>query len=474
MKKYNLIVIGTGSAMNLIEPYLHHRPDAAIAVVDKDEPGGICLNKGCIPTKMLLYPADCVREVEHFRHLGVDAKINIVRFGSIMERMRLHIFTEMNSIRENLKNTDILDYYQAQARFIEPGVLDLGKERVKGETIFLCTGSRPLIPPVDGLDKTGYLTSDTVLDLETLPKRLAIIGGGYIAAEYGHFFSAMGSEVTIIGRNPQFLKDEEPEISTVAQTELSAYMTIRTNAEVIRTENKKGGKHVTARDRKSGEIFTITADEILVAAGRRSNSDLLDPEAGGIETDKNGWIKVDEHLRTSRPNVWALGDATGKHLFKHAANYESEILYHNAVADHDEPAAVDYHAVPHAVFTYPEIASVGMGEEEAAAAFDEENVLIGIEKYGSTAKGIAMGLEQSNYFVKVILKNGTGEILGAHIVGPQASVLIQEIINCMYSPRNRFPFDAMHIHPALSEVVQRAFSNLMTAHDYRHHLINDH
>jgi len=470
MKKYDLIVIGTGSAMNLVEPYLHRYPDASVAVVDKDDPGGICLNKGCIPTKMLLYPADCVREIEHFRHLGVDARIISVHFHSIMERMRLHIFSEMSAIREKLENTDILDYYPAKARFLKPGILELGGRKVKGEMIFLCTGSRPLIPPVDGLEETGYLTSDTVLDLETLPKRLVIIGGGYIAAEYGHFFSAMGSEVTIIGRNPRFLKEEEPEISTVAQSELEKYMAVRTNAEVIRTEAKKDGKHVTAQNRADGETFEITADEILVAAGRRSNSDLLAPEAGGIETDEAGWIKVDEHLRTSQPNVWAFGDATGRHQFKHAANYESEVVYYSAVGGEDEPPAVDYHAVPHGVFTYPEIASVGMGEEDAVAAFDEENVLIGIEEYGSTAKGIAMGLEESNYFVKVILKNGTGEILGAHIIGPQASVLIQEIVNCMYTPRRRFPFDSMHIHPALSEVVQRAFSNIMTAHDYRHHL----
>ena len=468
MKHYDLIVIGTGSAMNLVSPYLEKNPKAKIAVIDKDEPGGICLNKGCIPTKMLLYPADLVRQIENARHFGIEANIEKVRFRSVMERMRAHIFRDMNSIRESLRETEVLDFYEERASFTAPYTLQAGGTRMKGREIFLCTGSKPFIPPIPGLEKAGHLTSDTVLELNELPRRLVIIGGGYIAAEYAHFFSAMGTEVTILGRNQRFLKDEEPEISEIAAAGLGNYVKIYTGAEVVRIKaGENGTKSVTA-----GNEITVETDAILVAAGRASNSDILNPEAGGIDTDENGWIRVNGYLETSQPGVWAFGDATGKHLFKHAANYEAEVVYHNAVGA--GPAAsktsADYHAIPHAVFTYPEIAAVGMGEAEAVETYGEENVIIGAAPYGETGKGAAMGLTESEYFVKVLLKNGTGDLLGAHIIGPQASVLIQEIVTCMYTEERRYPFSAMHIHPALSEVVDRAFSNLMTVHAYGHYI----
>ncbi len=469
MKHYDLIVIGTGSAMNLVNPYLEQHPDAKIAVIDKDEPGGICLNKGCIPTKMLLYPADLIRQIRDARRFGIDVNIEKIHFRSIMERMRAHVFRDMNNIRESLRGTELLDFYEETATFTAPYTLNAGGTKMKGRQIFLCTGSKPIVPDIPGLEAAGYLTSDTVLELNELPRRLVIIGGGYIAAEYAHFFSAMGTEVTIMGRNPRFLKEEEPEISEIAVGELGNYVKIHTGTEVVQIESGENGtKWVTARgSARTGEM-TVETDAILVAAGRTSNSDILNPEAGGIDTDEDGWIQVNEYLETSRPGIWAFGDATGKHLFKHAANYESEVVYDNAVRGGD--GAADYRAIPHAVFTHPEIAAVGMGEAEAVETYGEENVIIGAAPYGETGKGAAMGLKESEYFVKVLLKNGTGEILGAHIVGPQASVLIQEIVTCMYTGDRRYPFSAMHIHPALSEVVDRAFSNLMTVHAYGHYI----
>ena len=210
----------------------------------------------------------------------------------------------------------------------------------------------------------------------------------------------------------------------------------------------------------------VTSDEILVAAGRRPNTDMLNPEKGCIKTDEKGWIVVNEYLETSQPNIWALGDANGKHLFKHVANYEAMIVYYNAILKRN--LKVDYHAVPHAVFTYPEIASVGLREKEAIVEYGKNDVLIGFQKYQDTAKGMAMGVK--DYFVKVIVGKNTMKILGAHIIGPHASILIQEIINLMYTPaQSAKPITAgMHIHPALSEVVQRAFSSLMLPEHYHH------
>jgi dihydrolipoamide dehydrogenase len=338
--------------------------------------------------------------------------------------------------------------------------------------ILLCTGSKPVIPAIKGLESIKYHTSDTILKMEHLPRSMAIIGGGYIAAEYGHFFSAMGSEVTIIGRNRQFIPEEEPEVSALAKRELQKHITIITNHEVRIVEKTSGGeKKLVAVNRETGKEVEVTAEEILIASGRGPNTGILHPEKAGIRTDEKGWIIVNEYLETSQPNVWAFGDADGRYLFKHVANYEAMLVYYNAVQKRG--IKVDYHAVPHAVFTYPEIASVGFKESEAIAKYGKSNLLIGIQRYEDTAKGLAMGLK--DYFVKVIVESTATKILGAHIIGPYASVLIQEIINLMYTPTQSAEpiIEGMHMHPALSEVVQKAFASRMPVDQY-HHMIEEH
>jgi len=460
--------------MEVANAVLQENPHWRIAVIDKDEPGGICLTRGCIPSKILLYPAEVVRTVERAGIFGIDADVRKVSFEKVMERMRSLIAGEISMIRQGLSHTKNVDYYPTSAEFTESYTLKVGSETITSKFIILGSGSKPSIPPVKGLEEVGYLTSDSVLKLSRLPESVAVIGGGYIAAEYGHFLSAMGSKVTIVGRNPQFLPDEEPEVSTIAKTELEKHMTIITNHEVGEVARAGNGlKKLVAVNRGTGESVEITADEILVATGRRSNSDILHPERAGIETDREGWIVTNEFLETSQPGIWALGDATGKFPFKHKANYDAQIVYYNAVLKRGVKA--DYHAVPHAVFTHPEVASVGMLEKEAVRQFGEDSVLIGNHRYADTAKGEAMGIEKENYFVKIIVLKDTLRILGAHIVGPCASVLIQEIINLMYTQeQNAMPLmQAMHIHPALSEVVQKAFDALAPPQVY-HHVLEHH
>jgi mycothione reductase len=472
MKEYDLISIGTGSAMSIVEAMISENPKVRAAVIDKDEPGGICLTRGCIPSKLLLYPADMVRTIEKARTFGIDSDIKKVDFKKVMERMRHIINKDTNNIREGLSQSKHVDYYPEAAEFVAPYTLKVGKETITAKMIILGTGSKPTIPPINGLEKTGYLTSDTVLNLSELPESIVIVGGGYIAAEYSHFLSSMGAQVTVIGRNPQFIPQEEPEISALAQRELAKHATIITNHEVQEAKmTSKGKKTLVAVNRESKEKLEVTADELLIATSRSSLSDVLRPEKAGIKTDSHGWIVVDEYLETSQPNVWALGDANGKYPFKHVANYEAYVVYHKAVLKQKMKA--DYHAVPHAVFMYPEIASVGLGEREAIEKFDEDKVLIGFYRFEDTAKGEAM--DAKDYFVKVIVETGTMKILGAHIIGPYASVLIHEIIPLMYTKEQSAKpiISSMHIHPALSEVVDRAFRSLMPPEHY-HHLIEHH
>jgi len=472
MKEYDLIVIGSGSVMEIVNAMEEETPGIKVAVIDKDEPGGICLTRGCIPSKILLYPAEMVRIIEKAKEFGIVADVKNVDFRAVMERMRRLIYVDINAMKQGLTHTKNLDYYDTEAEFVAPYTLNVGNETITSKTIFLCTGSKPAIPQVEGLEHVKYHTSDTVLKMDTLPKSIAIIGGGYIAAEYGHFFSAMGSIVTVIGRNRQFLPEEEPEVSALAKRELQKHITIITNHEVRTVENISAGKKkLVAVNKETGKEVEITSDEMLIASGRAPNTDILHPEKAGIRTDKNGWITVDEYLETSQPNVWALGDADGRYLFKHVANHEALIVYYNAVQK--KRIKVDYHAVPHAVFTYPEIASVGLKEAEAVETYGKSNLLIGIERYEDTAKGLAMGVK--DFFAKVIMESTTTKILGAHIIGPYASVLIQEIINLMYTPSQSAEpvVEAMHIHPSLSEVVERAVASRMPVDQY-HHMLEEH
>ena len=465
MKQYDVIAVGTGSVMAVVEAMIEKNPRAKIAVIDKDEPGGICLTRGCIPSKVLLYPAELVRTIRRARGFGLDVELRSVDFVKVMERMHALIHKDIDQIREGLSSSENIDYFHAPAEFTAPYTMLADGIEIRASTILLGAGSEPIIPEISGLAEAGYLTSDTILGIRKLPPRVAVIGGGYIAAEYGFFLATMGADVTILGRNPQFLPEEEPEVSQVARTHLSEVMRIETNHEVVEVTRTGDGKRLRARDRGTKKETVVAADEILVATGRGPVR-ILHPEHAGIKTDANGWIVTDEYLATSQPNVWALGDATGKFPFKHKANYDAQILYDNLLGG--ERRKVDYHAVPHAVFTDPEVASVGLKEAEALKEVGAANVLIGFYQYQDTAKGEAMDVK--DYFVKVLVERRGHAILGAHIVGPEASVLIQEIINLMYTKdRSVDPVrEGMHIHPALSEVVERACLNLMLPEHYHH------
>ncbi|MBP1910435.1 dihydrolipoyl dehydrogenase [Methanolobus bombayensis] len=464
MKEYDLIVIGSGSGTNYISGILDADSEMKIALIDKDEPGGICLTRGCIPSKMLLYPAELVREIGIVDNFGIKASIENIDFKAVMERMQSSISQDIEGIRNSYTHLHRLDFYNEPAEFVSPYTMKVGAETITAKMIFLCTGSKPAIPTIKGIEDIDYLTSDDVLKLTELPESLAIIGGGYIAAEYGHFFSAMGSKVTIIGRNPRLIPEEEPEISTLAKKMMSKHMDILTNCEVIEVKSSAEGKVVIAKDRETDEEKEITASAILVATGRSPNTDILKPDLGEIDTDKRGWIKVNEHLETSSKNVWAFGDANGKYLFKHVANHESTVVYYNAILKKNMKA--DYHAVPYAVFSYPEIAGVGMTERQAVVEYGEDKITIGFYRFQDTAKGVAMSL--GDEFVKIILESETQKILGAHIIGPEASVLIHQIIPLMYTQnQDASPIMyAMDIHPSLSEVIKRAFYSRMPPIEY--------
>ena len=261
----------------------------------------------------------------------------------------------------------------------------------------------------------------------------------------------MGTEVTILGRNPRLLKRADPEVSNAVLAGMARRMRVLTNFEVLSAARTKAGKSVVAQDRRDGKQYTLEAEDILIAGGRVSLADLLQPQRTGVEVDKEGWIKTNEYLETTHPNIWAMGDCVNRGQFRHTANYHSDVVYQNAYGK--DRVKVDEHAIPSAVFSWPQVGSVGMTEEAAIAA--GHHVHVGKEFYYDTAKGFAMGDREA--FAKVVADATNGKILGAHVVGPQASVLVQLVVDLMNAGDLA---RAQTIHPALSEVVVRAFGNL--------------
>ncbi|MHA1614759.1 MAG: dihydrolipoyl dehydrogenase [Candidatus Thorarchaeota archaeon] len=461
MKNYDLIVIGSGAGMNVASSA--YERGMKVAIVEHGPMGGTCLNRGCIPTKILTYVADILVQAKHLESLGVKVKVESIDYPAIMKRMRDEVDGSSQSQGESIDAAEGIDWYKGTGKFVDDYTVEIDGEKIKALNILIVAGSRPLVPNIKGLDDVEYLLNDEALHLMEKPKSMIIVGGGYIAAEFGHFFSAVGTEVTIIGRNPYMVKNEDPDISEILKEELAKRMNVHVNHEVIEVKEENGLKVVIARNRETGDTIEYKGEVLLIAAGRRSNADLFMPEKTGVKTDEQGWVTVDEYFRTSKKGIWAFGDTIGKYQFRHVANDESQIVWYNLskVLDNDEDReflTMDYHAVPRAVFSYPPIAAVGMTFEEAKESGNQ--LYVGEADYSVGAKGFAMGNPPSK--IRVIIDAESKRILGASIVGPYSPILIQEIVNLMYTKDGTFypMFQAMHIHPALSEVVQRAFGRM--------------
>jgi mycothione reductase len=453
MEKYDVIVIGSGSGMVVVEEALNH--GQKVALVDRGPTGGTCLNTGCIPSKMLIYAADRIIEAQDAKKLGVVADIKNIDFKFIMERMTRNVSGYRGRMRKGLSEVKNLDFYQGEAHFVQDYTLEVNSIRISGNKICIASGSRTSIPPIKGLKDIGYLTNETVLQLKERPKSIIIIGGGYIAVEYSHFFAAIGTKVTILEMASRLILNEEPAISELIEKKLSQRMEIHTNALVEEVKTKNDNCVVVAKDANTGKLKEFIAQKVLVAVGRRSNSDLLKVENTGVVTDSRGYIKVDEYMETSKKNIYAVGDANGQQMFTHVANREAGVAANNIL--HDSREKMNYGAAPHAVYSHPQIASVGLTEESAKK---DHTILVGIAKYSDIAKGEAMMEEDS--FAKAIVDKKTEKILGFHIIGPNAPELIQEVVNTMESGGTISNImSGMHIHPALSELIQQTLANLV-------------
>ncbi len=457
MENFDVIVIGSGSGMLVASAAVDQ--GLRVALVEHGKMGGTCINVGCVPSKMLIYPTDVIATIKESAKLGIHATVDSVDFKNIMNRMHALVNHDSEHQANAVEATPNLTWFKETGEFISDYTMQVGAHTITAEIIFIVSGARPDTPLIKGIDKVDYLNSDNVLELQTPPKSIIIVGGGYIGMEYGHFFSGIGTKTTILQRPNRVLPEEEPEISELLKIDMGHRMEIYTDFEVMEAKQEGSVKTVVARNRQAGSQKEFSAEAIMIATGRMSNADILKPEKTGVKLDEHNFIAVDDYLQTSKKNIWAFGDAIGKYMFKHVANYEAGIAWHNAF--HDHKVKVDFSAAPHAVFSHPQVASVGLTEEEAK--LQNRTLLVGIGLYRDTAMGAAMGYLDG--FVKVLVDGETRKILGGHIIGPEASILIQEIVNAMVFPNGSFApiAQGMHIHPAMSEVVQNAFGNLAPA-----------
>jgi len=443
-EQFDLIIIGSGSG-NSIPEYLS---DRTIAIVERGTFGGTCLNVGCIPSKMFVLPADKAVEAQQGAKLGIDTRFEGADWPAIRDRVFGRIDSIVEGGREYRANgSENVTLIQGTARFIGDKVLDVEGRTITAPHVLVAAGSRPVVPPIPGLVETGFHTSDSIMRLDELPARLGIIGGGYIAVEMGHVFSGLGSDVTLINRSPRLLMSQDEEISERFTEVFGERVDLRLGHVPTKVE-RRGDAIVIHNDGREIEV-----DELLVATGREPNSDLLDVEAGGLHCHHHGTVVVDEYLRTGVDGVWAIGDIANEYQLKHVANHEAATAFWN-IAHPDDQREVNHRAVPAAVFSNPQVASVGLTERAARA--EGLDVVVGRRDYAGTAYGWALVDETS--FAKVLVDAHTGLIVGAHIIGPQAATLIQPLIQAMHFGQTaeavaRGPY---WIHPALTEVVENA------------------
>ncbi|MDK1360904.1 mycothione reductase [Arthrobacter sp. zg-Y1219] len=466
MTHFDLAIIGSGSGNSLITPDWDGRK---VAVIDGGTFGGTCLNVGCIPTKMFVYPAQLAAAGADGRRLGVDQTLEKVRWRDIRDR----IFTRIDSISEGgrryrAEELENVTLYENHVRFVGEHALETDDgQRITADQIVVAAGSRPVLPDVPGMDLPQVHTSDTVMRIPDLPERILIIGGGYIAAEFGFVFSAFGAKVTMAARSGPLLRALDATLSARYTEEVSKQWDVRLNTQVTALMENADGS-VRALLRGPGGETGMDVDLVLVATGRVPNTDRLDVQAAGFDQRADGRLAVDEFqrvLKDGRPvdGVWGLGDVSSDFQLKHVANHEARTVAHNLVHPGDLRAS-DHRFVPAAVFTSPQIASVGMTEEEARRDTRARGVelAVAVQEYGSTAYGWAM--EDTTGFVKLLAEKESGTLLGAHIMGHEASMLIQPLIQAM-----SFGLDAQTmasgqywIHPALTEVVENALLSLRT------------
>lgn len=463
MKKFDLIVIGSGSGLDVANAAATEK-GFKVAIFEKDKLGGTCLNRGCIPSKLLIHSADIIEIIKKADVFGITVKDYTIDFQQIVNRVNKIVNTESNEINKGLQASKNPQLFLQECKFIgEKKILIANDKIITSDTILIASGTRPNIPNIKGLKNVEYITSNEALRLKQQPKSLTIIGGGYIACELAHFFGSLGTKINIIQRNDLLIPNEDTDISTRLTNIFSKKYNIYLgyNAELVFYDSKdKNSLHNTKiinviAKNKFGNYVKVSSDQLLIAIGRIPNSDLLNIEKSGVKINERGFIVVDEYLETNIRGIFALGDIVGKYQFKHNANNEAQFAYNNIVHP-DKKIPVNYTAMPHAIFTNPQIAAVGYTEQQLT----KEKIKYEKSIYPYIQTGMGQVIEDKEGFVKFLIDKRNRTILGCHIMGTDASILIHEVLVAMRIGKDEGKIDnitrTIHIHPSLSEVISKA------------------
>ena len=449
MAHFSLVIIGSGSG-NVVVP--KHPAHGSVALIESGAFGGTCINRGCIPSKILIHTADVAQQVRHAAEFGIEAEVTGVDWPAIRDRT----FDKTDGVsakgRRYRAEQDGVTLIEGRARFTGPHELAVDDgTRITADRIVLATGARPVIPPPIAESGVDYHTSETVMRLDRLPTSMVIVGGGYIAAEFAHLFSGLGVRVSIVNRGRSLLENFDPEVSGRFTKLASNRWDVHLSAAVTGARQRDGQVEVALADAPP-----IAGELLLVAAGRVPATADLDLDRAGVRLREDGRIEVDEYGRTTAEGIWSLGDASTPYPLKHVANAEARTLAHN-LANPDDLRPYPHEWVPAAVFTHPQIATVGAREQDLSP---DRLWVSAIREYADVAYGWA--LQDHSGFCKIYADAATGTLLGAHIMGSQASLLIQPLVQAAAAGQRLDDLARAQywIHPALTEVVENALLGL--------------
>lgn len=452
-RHHDLVIVGSGSANSIPGPEFD---DLDIAIVEGGTYGGTCLNVGCIPTKMFVHPAELADGARRAAGLNVSMHVDAVDWPGLRDR----IFSRVDAIsadgkayRAGPENPNVT-LYTGWGRFVGDKALavdlnDGGEATITGDRFVLGAGSRAVVPEVPGLELGPRIhTSDTIMRIDELPRSIVILGGGFIAAEFGHVFSSFGVEVSQIVRSNRLLRSHDHDIAAAFAAAASERWTLLLDSGLEAVDVDADGVDLMLPGGR-----TLRAEQVLVATGRLPNGDRLAVAKTGVEVDAFGFVRVDEFQRTTAPGIFALGDLSSPWELKHVANHEMRVVKHN-LAHPDSMIRSDHRFVPSAVFTEPQIATVGLTESQAIAAGLPHKVVR--HNYGGIAAGWAR--EDTTGFVKIIADPSSGLLLGVHVIGPEAATVIQPAIQAMSfgQTAHEVATGQYWIHPALTEVLENA------------------
>jgi pyruvate/2-oxoglutarate dehydrogenase complex dihydrolipoamide dehydrogenase (E3) component len=444
MSRYDAIIIGSGQAGNPLSQKLADL-GWTVALVEKEHLGGTCINTGCTPTKTMVasaqvahYAREAARWGVHAANVGVDLPAVVARKDAIVNQWRA-------GLERKAQQRPSLHLYRGRARFVGPHRLQVGEQELESERIFINTGTRVALPTLAGLDRVHYLTNASIMELTALPEHLLVLGGGYIGLEFGQMFRRFGSRVTIVHRDDHILPREDADVTEELRKALEAEG-IRFVLAARTQRVDRQGSEVVLQVEAGGKAETLRGSHLLVATGRRPNTDDLGLEHAGVEVDDKGFIRVDNRLRTNVPGIWALGDVKGGPAFTHISYNDHQIVYANLVEGKDR--TTDNRLVPYAVFTDPQLGRVGMTEKQARAAGRR----LKVGKIPAAWIARAIERDEKAGLLKIVVDADSDQILGAAILSSEGGELVQiiEFVMLAGAPYTLLK-GAVYIHPTLAE-----------------------